>query len=104
MLLSAGMYLTGNEELLKNFQMLGLPLYFVGLLGMAKLLGAVALLVPVWRVLTEWSYAGFAFVFLGAIYIHVVTATPWVAPLVFLILLAVSYFYRRRLDAKSQPA
>ena len=97
MLLSAGMYLTGNPELLRNFQLLQLPLYFVGLLGFAKLIGAIVLIAPVWERLKEWSYAGFAFVFIGAVWIHVVTGTPWVAPLIFLLILVVSYYFRSRL-------
>jgi hypothetical protein len=97
MLLSAFMYLTGNPELLRNFQLLDLPLYLVGMLGMAKLLGAVVLVVPVWNQLKEWSYAGFAFVFIGAVWTHVATGTPWIAPLIFLLILAVSYFFRSRI-------
>jgi hypothetical protein len=97
MLLSAFMYLTGNPELLRNFQLLDIPLYFVGFLGMAKLIGAVILVVPVWENLKEWSYAGFAFVFAGAVWTHVATNTPWIAPLVFLGILAVSYVFRLRL-------
>ena len=101
MLLSAGMYLTGNPELLRNFQLLELPLYFVGLLGMAKLLGAVVLVIPVWDRLKEWSYAGFAFTFIGAVWTHVSTGTPWVVPMAFLAVLAVSYVFRLRVQASA---
>jgi hypothetical protein len=93
MLMSAIMYLTGNPELLRNFELIHMPLYFVGLLGMAKLLGAIVLIAPVWEKLKEWSYAGFAFTFIGATYIHIVTGTPWMAPFVFLILLVISYLF-----------
>lgn len=102
MLLSAGMYLTGHPELLKNFQALNIPLYFVGLLGMAKLLGAIVLIVPAWDRLKEWSYAGFAFTFIGAVWTHVATGTPWVAPFVFLVILAISYVFRLRLSSESE--
>jgi hypothetical protein len=97
MLLSAFMYLTGNAELLRNFQLLDLPLYLVGLLGMAKLVGALVLVVPIWDKLKEWSYAGFAFVFLGAVWTHIATGTPWIAPLVFFLILTVSYVFRERI-------
>lgn len=99
MLLSAAMYLSQNEELMNSFTSLGLPLYFVGLLGVAKLVGAVALVAPVWRNLKEWTYAGFGFTFIGAIWVHVATGTPWIAPFIFLIILATSYFFWPRLSA-----
>ncbi len=97
MLASAFMYLSGNAELMESFKTLGIPIYLVGLLGVAKLVGAVLLVAPVWRWLKEWAYAGFAFTFGGAVWVHVSTGTPWVAPLVFMALLAVSYVYWHRL-------
>src|ERR1043165_2449601 len=47
MFLSAYMYLTQNPELVKNFQSIGFPLFFVTILGVAKLLGAIVLVAPV---------------------------------------------------------
>ncbi len=102
MLLSAGMYLTGNPELLKGFQQLNIPLYFVGLLGMAKLMGAVMLLVPQFNGIKEWAYAGFTFTFIGAVWTHIATNTPWVMPLVFLIILFVSYLFWHRVRHAAQ--
>jgi hypothetical protein len=99
MLLSAGMYLTRNSELLENFRMIELPLYLVTLLGVAKLGGAIALVAPVPEKLKEWAYAGFAFTFLGAIWTHIATGTQWVAPFVFLILLGVSYVFWLKIKA-----
>ena len=93
MLLSAFMYLSKNEELVKNFTAIGLPLYMVMLLGTAKLIGAILLLAPVAARYKEWAYAGFLFTFAGAIWTHAATATPWVAPLIFLVVLGVSYIY-----------
>ena len=98
MLLSAGMYLTQNPELIGGFTALGIPLYFVLLLGIAKLLGAIVLVAPVWSDMKEWAYAGFSFMFIGATWVHIATSTPWVTPLVFLGLLAVSYIFRKRLQ------
>jgi hypothetical protein len=93
MLLSASMYLSKSPELMGNFKTLGLPDYFVTLLGVAKLLGAVVLLIPVWTTLKEWAYAGFAFTFAGAVWTHIATGTPWMAPVFFILLLAVSYVF-----------
>jgi hypothetical protein len=96
MLMSAFMYLSKNPELMKSFQNAGYPEYFVTILGTAKLLGAIVLLLPVWSKLKEWAYAGFAFTFIGAIWTHLATSTLWVAPFIALGVLLVSYWFRMR--------
>ena len=98
MVLSGGMYLTGNPGLMNNFASLGIPLFFVSLLGVAKLLGAIVLVAPVPKVAKEWAYAGFSFTFIGALWTHIATGTPWIAPLIFLSLLAISYVFRLRMQ------
>src|SRR5688572_423598 len=80
MAMSAFMYLSNNPEMMGNFQALGIPAYLVIVLGVAKGLGAIALVAPVWARLKEWAYAGFTFTFLGAVWTHIATGTPWVAP------------------------
>jgi len=49
---------------------LGYPLYLLRILGLAKVLGAVAILRGKSRRLTEWAYAGYTFDLLGAIASH----------------------------------
>jgi len=97
MLMSAAMYLSQNPELMKNFHDAGYPDYFVMLLGAAKLLGAIALVAPFWDKVKEWAYAGFAFTFIGAVWTHLATNTPWVAPFIALIILSASYWFRYRI-------
>jgi hypothetical protein len=96
MLMSAFMYLTQNPQLMQSFQQAGYPTYFVLILGTAKLLGAFALVLPLWSKVKEWAYAGFAFTFIGAVWTHLATSTPWMAPFVALLILAVSYWFRIR--------
>lgn len=55
-----------SAQAVEVMQRLGYPDYFTCLLGVAKLLGVGALLLPVPRVLREWAYAGFTFDVLGA--------------------------------------
>jgi len=98
MLLSAFMYLSRNPELMGNFKSIGIPVYFVTLLGVAKLAGAITLLAPVWKGLKEWTYAGFTFTFFGALWTHLATGTPWVTPLIFIAMLATSYFFWKRIQ------
>lgn len=97
--MSAFMYLSKNPDLMKSFEAIGLPPYMVAILGVAKLLGAIVLLAPVWDRLKEWAYAGFAFTFIGATWIHLATGTPWMAPLIALAVLLVSYGFRLRLKS-----
>ena len=51
---------------------LGYPLYFLGIIGVWKLLGGIALLVPGYPRLKEWAYAGIFFELSGA-------AASWLA-------------------------
>ena len=78
--LSLGMVSTGIVQLLKakegtggidTITHLGFPVYCLTLLGIWKILGVIAVLVPKMPVLKEWAYAGFFFVMSGAIFSHV---------------------------------
>ena len=44
---------------------LGYPVYLMTILGVAKILGVIALLIPKTPLLKEWAYAGFTFDLLG---------------------------------------
>lgn len=52
---------------------LGYPSYFLVLLGIWKVLGGLALLVPGRALLKEWAYAGAFFTYTGAIASHLTT-------------------------------
>ena len=47
---------------------LGYPIYFIQFISIAKLLGAAAILVPGFKRIKEWAYAGLFFDLAGAIY------------------------------------
>lgn len=47
---------------------LGYPAYIIPFLGVAKVLGAIALLIPGLRRVKEWAYAGLFFDLVGALY------------------------------------
>lgn len=79
---------------------LGYPVYLMTILGIAKLLGVVALLIPKTPLLKEWAYAGFTFNLLGASVSHAFCADPVVdtiVPLVVLGIAVVSYCLRPEL-------
>ena len=68
MLTSAIPNILSAEDWVNVFKMLGYPLYLLPFLGVAKLLGVVALLVPGFNRIKEWAYAGFFFDLVGAVY------------------------------------
>ena len=88
----------------KYTSQLGYPLYLNPFLGVAKLLGIIAILVPGFPKLKEWAYAGFAFDLLGATYSQLAIGMPasqWMFMLIWIILLFVSYaFYHKKLSGK----
>jgi hypothetical protein len=102
MAVSGSLYLLGASPVVSGMHALGYPLYFTKLLGLAKILGAAALVGPRVRVLREWAYAGFVFDLVGAVVSHVATGeTAHVpTPVVLLTLLLTSYVLRRRVAAE----
>ena len=49
---------------------LGYPLYFLTIIGVWKLLAVIAILIPGFKLLKEWAYAGLFFVMTGALISH----------------------------------
>lgn len=88
---------------------LGYPLYFMPYIGVLKLLGITAVLLPMtpsW--LREWSYAGLFFDVTGALYSAMAVGdapVTWLPALLGIVLIVGSYgLYRRRAAATLQPA
>lgn len=94
MTMAAVAYLTHNPKAMDAFASLGYPSYFPTFLGIAKLLGVIALLAPGVPTLKEWAYAGFTFTFVAAFVSHMAMDQhkEAVAPVVASLLLAVSYY------------
>ncbi|RAV28635.1 DoxX family protein [Sinomicrobium soli] len=103
MLFSAFQYLT-NPDMIQAFTHLGYPSYFRVELAIAKMIGAVLLLIPALpRNIKEWVYAGFGIVFITAAISHGSSGDPVnivVMPLIFLLILIVSYVYFHKLHVK----
>ena len=97
MLLMALSYLTGSEQVVSGFTKLGYPQYLRIVLGIAKPLSAIVLLLPGFRLLKEWAYAGVTFSWVMAIVSHYASGDGvqvWSMPLALLVLLIVSYLTR----------
>jgi hypothetical protein len=94
-------YFQLSPEVVDGMKHAGYPLYFLKILGTAKFLGVLAILVDRFKTLKEWAYAGFVFTMLGAFATHSALHDPIghrIAPLVFLALLAASYALWKRLS------
>lgn len=98
--MSAVMYLSGNPEVVAGFKLLGYPPYFLHILATAKLLGVVALLQTKSHTLKEWAYAGFTINIIGATWSHLAINDSIASPLMFGVLLAVSYIFYHRSKAQ----
>ncbi|MEI9810776.1 MAG: DoxX family protein [Bacteroidota bacterium] len=93
--LALGMLSTGIVQLLKMkeeadmFTRLGYPVYLLTILGVWKMLGVIAVLIPKFPLLKEWAYAGFFFAMSGAVFSHLATgdgAKEFFGPILLLIL------------------
>ena len=104
--LALGMISTGLVQLFKGktgqgglemITHLGYPVYLLTLLGIWKMLGTVAVLIPKFSLLKEWAYAGFFFIMTGAIFSHVAVGDSLSSifpALLLLILLFLSWYFR----------
>ena len=105
-LFAAFSYLSGSPQAVQGFAHVGYPQQLRIILGIAKLLGAITLVVPGLPKLKEWAYAGFTFAWLSAAVAHYLAkdGPTAFAPLVLLLILLLSYMTRpasRQLQAKS---
>ena len=89
-------YLSGSPQAVEGFAHVGYPQQLRIILGVAKLLGAIVLVMPRVPRLKEWAYAGFAFAWISASVAHYLAKDGPAAllPLVLLGLLIISYVTR----------
>lgn len=106
--LASGLLAGGLQQVFhtKNFVdifvHLGYPLYLLTMLGIWKVLGTIAILVPGFKLLKEWAYAGSFFVWVGAIFSHVALGDSMkeIFPGVVLLILTVVSWYLRPANRK----
>jgi amino acid permease len=107
-LLAALSYLTGSKAVVEGFLKSGYPQHLRIVLGIAKPIAAIVILLPGFALLKEWAYAGVTFALVMATISSYLSegGSRWVLPLSLLALVAVSYFTRppsRRLVQLGQP-
>lgn len=101
--LSVGMLAGGIQQTLQIggyneiITKLHYPLYVLSILGVWKILGVIAILIPKFPLLKEWAYAGFFFAMSGAAISHFAVGQSFTEALPSLILLVVtvlSWYFR----------
>lgn len=101
--LSIGMLAGGIQQMLQLggyneiITKLHYPLYVLSILGVWKILGVIAILIPKFPVLKEWAYAGFFFAMSGAAISHFVVGqsfTEAFPALILLIVTILSWYFR----------
>ncbi|MGB4775752.1 MAG: DoxX family protein [Daejeonella sp.] len=101
--LALGMLSTGIVQLIKMKEEaemmtnLGYPRYFLTILGIWKILGIAAILIPKFPLLKEWAYAGFFFAMSGAVFSHLAirdSTKDFFGPVLLLVLTLVSWYFR----------
>jgi uncharacterized membrane protein YphA (DoxX/SURF4 family) len=98
---------THQAPMVAVFTHLGYPMYFMTLLGVAKLLGVATVLAPGLPRLKEWAYAGFTINLLSAAISHLASGDPAgnaVPPLVLLGLALASWHFRPASRTLQAPA
>jgi hypothetical protein len=102
-LISLGMFfggiaqIIGAEANVEGMKNIGYPLYLLPFLGVLKIIGVVILLSPRMLLLKEWAYAGYFFLLTGALFSHIYSGESfghWAGPLVFWLLIPVSWALR----------
>ena len=90
-------HFTHLEQMVESMTRLGYPLYFMTIIGAAKIVGVATLLAPKLPHLKEWAYAGFTFNMLGATASHAFSGdhlSETVRPAIVLGICVLSYLLR----------
>jgi uncharacterized membrane protein len=87
-LLAFGMLTSGLAQLFHSKEMvdivvpLGYPPYFLNIIGAWKILGVTAILVPRFKLIKEWAYAGLFFAMTGAFISHLASGDAGIKGLI----------------------
>jgi len=85
------------KGVVEGFKPLGYPTYFISIIGVWKVLGIVAILIPGFKLLKEWAYAGIFFTMTGAVISHIASNdihAQMIAPIVLAIFTVLSWYLR----------
>jgi uncharacterized membrane protein len=85
------------KQTIEGFKPLGYPIYFISVIGIWKMLGVIAILIPKFKLLKEWAYAGIFFTMTGAVISHIASndvKVQIIAPIVLAIFTVLSWYLR----------
>ncbi|OCX53378.1 DoxX-like family protein [Mucilaginibacter sp. PPCGB 2223] len=99
-----GMLTSGLSQILHTKQMidlirpLGYPVYFLTIIGIWKVLGVIAILIPGFKLLKEWAYAGLFFTMTGALVSHLAAGDNGfkeiIGPIMQTLFIILSWYFR----------
>ena len=101
--LALGMVSTGIVQLIKLeeevevINALGFPTYLLTILGVWKILGTIAVILPKLPLLKEWAYAGFFFAMTGAAISHLIVGDEIITlfgPILLVALTIISWYFK----------
>ncbi|HXP50057.1 MAG TPA: DoxX family protein [Bacteroidia bacterium] len=103
-LFTLGMFSSGLQQIFRQKDMaamvgaLGYPMYFMTIIGVWKILGVIAVLLPGFKMVKEWAYAGFFFTMTGALVSHLAVGDyaikAMLGPLFQAIFIVLSWYFR----------
>jgi DoxX-like family len=85
------------QGVIQGFKPLGYPTYFISLIGIWKMLGVIAILIPKFPLLKEWAYAGIFFAMTGAVISHIASddvKVQIIAPFMLAVFTVLSWYLR----------
>lgn len=103
-LMSIGMFGSGLAQICHAKEMvdiivpLGYPLYFLYIIGVWKILGVIVVLIPGFKLVKEWAYAGLFFVMSGAFISHLASGDDSmkgiIGPFMQMVFIILSWYFR----------
>ncbi|MDR3697482.1 DoxX family protein [Mucilaginibacter sp.] len=85
------------KGVVQGFKPLGYPTYFISIIGVWKVLGIIAILIPGFKLLKEWAYAGIFFTMSGAVISHIASndvKAQILAPVLLAVFTVLSWYLR----------
>ncbi|MEO8886200.1 MAG: DoxX family protein [Mucilaginibacter sp.] len=87
-----------SKDMLDLVVPLGYPTYFLYIIGVWKILGVIAILLPGFKLVKEWAYAGFFFLMTGALISHLASGDysvkGLIGPFFQICFIILSWYYR----------
>ncbi len=91
-----------SEAGMEIITLLGYPLYFYMILGVAKILGSIVIVQTKYKTIKEWAYAGFAIDYVSASVSFMFVGAPMfmiAVPMIFLAFMFAAYYLGKKVDA-----